>query len=245
MFAAILRDAARQYRRRPLALLVAFAVGVVELALARLPHAGALVAVTVPVGVAVLLADLLSDLFLVAYLAGGLEPAPPPARAALAAMRRAAGPGIRGQLLKLAYAACALLVAGIMGVLVFGPPDPGASQVAYDTRLTVAFVPLGGFALAFLAVVLPRVVLGGERRALLAAAGSHRVARAYFPVCLALGLAETVPFLDGLLHGVVADAVSLALGTVLSPFVIAAANALYLRTRALQALTPERGGPPR
>jgi hypothetical protein len=242
VLAAILRDAARQYRRRPLALLVTFVIGAAEVGLARAPRGGALVALTVPAGLAILVVDMLSELFLIAYLAGGLEPEPPPAGQALAAMRRAVGPGIRGQLLKLAYLACALLVAGIMGVLVFGRPDPGAGEAAYDARLTVAFVPLGGFALAFLAVLLPRIVLGGERRAVLAAAASHRVARAWFPLCLALGLAETVQFLDSLLHGVAADAVALGVGTPLTPFVLAAANALYLRTRTLQALTPERGG---
>jgi phage shock protein PspC (stress-responsive transcriptional regulator) len=69
VFAAVLRDAWRQYRRRPLAAVVAVAIGGLPV---FFDPRSALVAV--PFTVALLLAGLLVELFLVAWLA---RPRPP------------------------------------------------------------------------------------------------------------------------------------------------------------------------
>jgi len=89
MFVAVVRDAWRQYRRRPLAAVVAVVVGGLPV---FLEPDDPLVAV--PLAVALLAAGLLVELFLVAYLAGALDPAPSPASAALSAP--ASGPGCCG-----------------------------------------------------------------------------------------------------------------------------------------------------
>ena len=226
MFAAVLRDAWRQYRRRPLAAVATVVVGGLPVFLE--PEAAA---VAVPLALLLLAAGLLVELFLVAWLAGVLDPVPTSAAAALAAVRRTLAAGVRAGLLRAGY----LLLALLVGLLLFGPRESGPLPEPEQAKLAVGLWPLFGIALAFLAVLMQRVVLGGERRARQAARVSHRVASAHFPICLLIGLAQAcglvlaslgldLPVLAGL-------SLLLALA---DPYLIAMSNALYLRTRTGQ-----------
>ena len=226
MFAAVLRDAWRQYRRRPLAAVIAVVVGGLPVFLEPDDPV-----VAVPLAVLLLGAGLLVELFLVAWLAGALDPAPPPAAAALAVMRRAIGPGIRAGLLRALYLLAALMV----GLLLFGSREGGPLPESEQTKLAVGLWPLFGVALAFLAVLMQRVVLGGERRVRLAAGASHRVASAHFPICLLIGVLQASGLVMASL--VVEFWLLAALSILLAladPYLIGMSNALYLRTRAEQ-----------
>jgi hypothetical protein len=226
MFTTIVRDAWRQYRRRPLAAVPAVVVGGLPVFLA--PDE---TLVAVPLAVALLAAGLLVELFLVAWLAGVLAPAPTSAAEALAVMRRTIGPGVRAWLLRAAY----LLAALTVGLLLFGRREGGPLPSAEQTKLAVGLWPLFAIAFAFLAVLMQRVVLGGERRVRQAATVSHRVAWSYFPICLLIGLAQACGLVvaslvtEFWLLAVVSIALALA-----DPYLIAMSNALYLRTRADQ-----------
>jgi hypothetical protein len=239
VFVAVLRDAWRQYRRRPLAAVVTVAVGGLPVFLD--PHSPLL---AVPYSVALLVAGLLVELFLVAWLAGALAPVPTAAADALATTRRAIGPGVRAWLLRVGY----LLLALLVGLLLFGPRDSEALPRPEQTKLAIGLWPLFGFALAFLAVLMQPVVLDGQpvRQA---AALSHRVAAANFPLCLLIGLAQASGLvlasfnLQFTVMAVLAIVLALA-----DPFLIGMSNALYLRARATVA-APQAGGgalrPPR
>jgi hypothetical protein len=226
MLAAVLRDAWRQYRRRPLAALITVVVGGLPV---FLEPGDPLVAV--PLAVALLAAGLLVELFLVAWLAGVLDPAPSSVATALATTRRAIAPGVRAGLLRAAY----LLLALMVGLLLFGSREGGPLPESEQTKLAVGLWPLFAIAFAFLAVLMQRVVLGGERRVRQAAAVSHRVASAHFPLCLLIGLLQAC--------GLVLASLSLdfwmlaGLTTLLAladPYLVGMCNALYLRTRADQ-----------
>jgi hypothetical protein len=226
MLVAVLRDAWRQYRRRPLAALITVVVGGLPV---FLEPGDPLVAV--PLAVALLAAGLLVELFLVAWLAGVLDPAPSSAATALATTRRAIGPGVRAGLLRAAY----LLLALMVGLLLFGSRETGPLPESEQTKLAVGLWPLFAIAFAFLAVLVQRVVLGGERRVRQAAAVSHRVASAHFPLCLLIGLLQAC--------GLVLASLSLEfwmlagltmLLALADPYLIGMCNALYLRTRADQ-----------
>jgi hypothetical protein len=227
MFAAVLRDAGRQYRRRPLAAVPAVVVGGLPVFLD--PDDPLL---AVPLAVFLLGAGLLVELFLIAWLAGALGPGPVSAPAALATMRRSIAPGVRAGLLRAAY----LLLALMVGLLLFGSRDTAEPlPQAEQTKLAIGLWPLFGIALAFLAVLMQRVVLGGERRVRQAAGVAHRVASAYFPICLLIGLLQG----SGLvLASLVAEFWMLAVLSILlalaDPYLIGMSNALYLRTRADQ-----------
>ena len=227
MFAAVLRDAWRQYRRRPLAAVLAVVVGGLPVFLD--PDDPLL---AVPLAIVLLGAGLLVELFLVAWLAGALDPAPTSAPAALAAMRRTIAPGVRAGLLRAAY----LLLALMVGLLLFGSRDSGEPLPdSEQAKLAIGLWPLFGVAFAFLAVLMQRVVLGGERRVRQAAGVAHRVASAHFPICLLIGLLQA----SGLvLASLVAEFWVLAVLSILlalaDPYLIGMCNALYLRTRADQ-----------
>jgi hypothetical protein len=226
MFAALLRDAWRQYRRRPLAAVITVVVGGLPV---FLEPGDPLVAV--PLAVLLLAAGLLVELFLVAWLAGALDPVPSSAAAALATTRRAIGPGVRAGLLRAAY----LLLALLVGLLLFGSRDSGPLPESEQTKLAVGLWPLFGIAFAFLAVLMQRVVLGGERRVRQAASVSHRVASAHFPICLLIGLLQASGLVVASLSidfwALAALSILLALA---DPYLIGMSNALYLRTRADQ-----------
>lgn len=239
MFVAVLRDAWRQYRRRPLAAVVAVAIGGLPV---FFDPRSALVAV--PFTVALLLAGLLVELFLVAWLAGALAPVPTAAADALAATRRAIVPGVRAWLLRVAY----LLLALLVGLLLFGPRDSEALPRPEQVKLAVGLWPLFGFALAFLAVLMQPVVLD-RQRVRQAAAISHRVAAANFPICLLIGLVQAsglvLASFDLKFTVMAVLAIVLALA---DPFLVGMSNALYLRARAAAEAAQPGGGalrPPR
>ena len=228
MFVAVLRDAWRQYRRRPLAAVLAVVVGGLPVFLE--PDEPL---VAVPLAVVLLAAGLLVELFLVSWLASAIDPAPSPtpAAAALATMRRTIGPGVRAGLLRAFY----LLAALTVGLLLFGSRESGPLPESEQTKLAIGLWPLFGFAFAFLAVLMQRVVLGGERKVRQAASVSHRVASAHFPLCLLIGLLQA----SGLVvASLVVEFWALAVLSILlalaDPYLIAMSNALYLRTRADQ-----------
>jgi hypothetical protein len=240
VFAAVVRDAWRQYRRRPLAALVTVAVGGLPV---FLQPGNPLVAV--PLALALLAAGLLVELFLVAWLAGALDSVPTSAAAALATMRRCIGPGVRAGLLRAVY----LLLALTVGLLLFGARDSGPLPQAEQAKLAVGLWPLFGIAFAFLAVLVQRVVLGGERRVRQAAAVSHRVASAHFPLCLLIGLLQASGLVVAslILNFTVMATLSILLALA-DPYLIGMSNALYLRTRADQEPAGAGGGslrPPR
>jgi hypothetical protein len=226
MFAAVLRDAWRQYRRRPLAAVLTLVVGGLPVFLD--PDDPLL---AVPLAIFLLGAGLLVELFLVAWLAGALDPAPTSAPAALAVMRRTIAPGVRAGLLRAAY----LLLALMVGLLLFGSRDSEPLPSSEQAKLAVGLWPLFGVAFAFLAVLMQRVVLGGERRVRQAAGASHRVASAYFPICLVIGLLQSCGLV---LASLVAEFWMLATLSILlalaDPYLIGMCNALYLRTRTDQ-----------
>jgi hypothetical protein len=228
MFAAVLRDAWRQYRRRPLAAVITVVVGGLPVFLE--PEDPVL---AVPLAVVLLAAGLLVELFLISWLAGAIDPAPSPtpAAAALATMRRTIGPGVRAGLLRAFYLLGALMV----GLLLFGSREGGPLPESEQTKLAVGLWPLFGVAFAFLAVLMQRVVLGGERRVRQAAGVSHRVASAHFPLCLLIGLLQA----SGLVvASLVIEFWVLAVLSILlalaDPYLIGMCNALYLRTRSDQ-----------
>ena len=226
MFVAVVRDAWRQYRRRPTAAVIAVVVGGLPVFLE--PDDPLL---AVPLALVLLAAGLLVELFLVAYLAGGLDPAPPPAAAALATLRRTIGPGVRAGLLRAGY----LLLALTVGLLLFGSREEGPLPRSEQTKLAIGLWPLFAIAFAFLAVLDQRVVLGRERKVRQAATVSHRVASAHFPICLLIGLLQA----SGLvLASLVVEFRLLAGLSILlalaDPYLIGMSNALYLRTRADQ-----------
>jgi hypothetical protein len=239
VFVAVLRDAWRQYRRRPLAAVVTVVVGGLPVFVD--PHSPLL---AVPYTVVLLAAGLLVELFLVAWLAGALAPAPTAAADALAATRRAIAPGVRAWLLRVGY----LLLALVVGLLLFGPRDSEALPRPEQTKLAIGLWPLFGVALAFLAVLMQPLVLD-RQRVRQAAALSHRVAAANFPLCLLIGLAQASGLvlasfnLQFTVMAVLAIVLSLA-----DPFLVGMSNALYLRARATAA-APQAGGgalrPPR
>jgi hypothetical protein len=226
MFAAVVRDAWRQYRRRPLAAVISVAVGGLPVFLE--PDEPA---VAIPLAVVLLGAGLLVELFLVAWMAGVLGPAPTSAAAALASLRRTIGPGIRAGLLRAAY----LLAALTVGLVLFGSREGGTLSHTDQTKLAVGLWPLFGVAFAFLAVLMQRVVLGGERRVRQAATSSHRVASAYFPICLLIGVLQACGLVVASLVATfwLLATLSIVLA-LLDPYLIAMSNALYLRTRADQ-----------
>jgi uncharacterized membrane protein YciS (DUF1049 family) len=226
MFAAVVRDAWRQYRRRPLAAVISVAVGGLPVFLE--PDEPL---VAVPLAVVLLAAGLLVELFLVAWLAGVLDPAPSSAGAALATLRRTIGPGIRAGLLRAAY----LLAALVVGLLLFGSRDSEPLPASEQAKLAIGLWPLFGIAFAFLAVLVQRVVLGGERRVRQAATVSHRVASAHFPLCLLIGLLQACGLVVASLVTTFWLLATLSILLALAdPYLIAMSNALYLRTRADQ-----------
>jgi hypothetical protein len=234
LLVAVLRDAWRQYRRRPLAAVVAVTVGGLPI---FVDPRSALVAV--PLAVVLLAAGLLVELFLIAWLAGALAAAPTAAADALAATRRSIGPGARAWLLKAAY----LLLALLVGLLLFGPRGSEPLPRTEQTKLAVGLWPLFGFALAFLAMLTQRVVLDGERRVRQAAAFSHRVAAANFPICLLIGLVQASGLVLASFNLSFTVTATLAiLLALVDPFVIGMSNALYLRARAVAE--PRPGGGP-
>lgn len=233
VFAAVLQDAWRQCRRRPLAVVLAVAFGLVQVPLTLAGESLQLV-----LAIPLLVVNLLLELFLIAYLAGALGSAPAAAAGSLAAARRSFLPGLRAFLLKGVYAIPAFLI----GILLLGPRDTGPLPASEQTKFFVGLAPLFAFAWAFLAVLPQRVVLDNERGVLRGATVAHRVAAAHFPICLVIALVDAISLTTaGLPTGVAGLAAIMLVLSLLEPFRIAMGNALFLRTRALHAVEPKAG----
>ncbi len=231
VFAAILQDAWRQYRRRPLAVVLTVGLGVVQ---ALLTLAGETVQLVI--AVPLLVVSLMLELFLIAYLADALGSGSPAAAASLATARRSFGPGVRAFLLKVVYALPAFLI----GILLLGHSDNTPLPASEQAKFFVGLAPLFAFAWAFLAVLPQRVVLDNERRVLRGASVAHRVAAAHFPICLVIALIDAVSLMTAGLPTGLAGLAAITLGlALLEPFRIAMGNALFLRTRALHAVEPK------
>ena len=230
MFAAILQEAWRQYRRRPLAVVLCLALG-----LAQVPLTLAGLSVQRAVILPILLLNLLLELFLIAYLAGAIGREPAPASAALSSATRSFAPGIRAYLLKVVYALPAFLI----GVLLLSPGDTTTLSSSQQAKFIIGLAPLFGFAWAFLAVLPQRVVLDNERKVLKGASVAHRVAVAHFPICLAISLVEAVSLVaSGLTTGLGGLTAVIVVLSLLEPFRIAMGNSLFLRTRELHTAEP-------
>jgi hypothetical protein len=228
VFAAVLQDAWRQYRRRPLAIVLAVAFGLVQVPLTLAGETLQLV-----LAIPLLILNLLLELFLIAYLAGALGSGPTAAAGALARARRTFVPGVRAFLLKGVYA----IPAFVIGILLLGPRDTGPLPASEQTKFFVGLAPLFAFAWAFLAVLPQRVVLDNERRVLRGATVAHRVAAAHFPICLVIALVDAISLTTaGLPTGLAGLAAIMLVLSLLEPFRIAMGNALFLRTRALHVV---------
>jgi hypothetical protein len=220
VFTDVIRDAARQYRRRPLAALLV--LGLNTSFLLELAPTAVQTAALLPLAAA----GFVAELFVIAWLGGAIDRSHRTARESLRSALDAVWPALRATLLQLCYGAVVLLV----GLLLFGRRLDGTTTPV--AVLMAGTAPLIGFALAFLAVLVPALVLDGQRRVLVAAARSHRVASRYFPICLIIGMAGaadialgyqrwSLPVLAAVVGGV----------SLLRPFVLGMANSLYLRTR--------------
>jgi hypothetical protein len=252
LLGAVVRDAWRQCRRRPLAVVVGFlAVGATP---GLPPHltqgsqelhgwANLLIVPLLPAGIAL---SLLGPLFIVAYLGC---PAPPgqrggAIRAAARATRSALRPGIAAGVL-MWVVVFPVQLAVLLGEFILGPtlaadpPVTTAAAVRQELvfRLVVTW-PLVTLALAMLALLLPRIVLDGAREVERAVSLSGRVARRAAPVCLLIGLLQAagVAIRAGSSTSVVL-AVSAAVGLAWV-FGVAMANALLWHTRPWQADVP-------
>jgi hypothetical protein len=231
VFAAVLHDAWRQCRRRPLAIVLAVAFGLVQVPLTLAGET-----VQLALAIPLLILNLLLELFLIAYLAGALGSGPTGAAGALVRARRTFVPGVRAFLLKGVYA----IPAFVIGILLLGPRDTGPLPASEQTKFFVGLAPLFAFAWAFLAVLPQRVVLDNERRVLRGASVAHRVAAAHFPICLVIALIDALSLTtSGLPTGLAGLAAIILVLSLLDPFRIAMGNALFLRTRALHVVEPK------
>jgi hypothetical protein len=154
--------------------------------------------VFVPLDLVGLALSLLGPLFIAAYLgcwapswqAGGAV------RMAARATRDALGPGIAAVVLTW-LVTFPVSIAVLLGELMLGPTfaadppitTPAALRQEFLFRLVVTW-PMVTVALAVLALVLPQIVLDGEREVVRAVKLSGRVARRAWPVCLLIGLLE-------------------------------------------------------
>lgn len=247
MLGAIVRDAWRQCRRRPLAV----AIGAVLVAGSPgfPPHldrpsqelhgwSNLVFVLIIPAG---LVLSALVPLFVVAWLGsarwpgrlgGGVVAA---ARVAWDALR----PGFEALLLTGIFilpAQFAVMVGGVvLPTFATDPPvqTPAALRQDLVVRLAVIW-PLVAAGLAVLALLLPRIVLDGERVVARAVNLSGRVARRAVPVCALIGLLEA----GGLvIRAGSSTAVELSVAGLVglgSVFGVAMANALLWHTRPWQ-----------
>jgi hypothetical protein len=253
----LVRDAWRQYRQRPLAAVLLLVVTGIPLALEMLPEP-ARVTVSVllfPIG---FVAGILVSLFLVPYLGGVINPAWPGRRQAWRATWRMVGPGLRAYFLWLAYAAVAIMAGVIIASALVdpgalraaSPPAAGAppsdDQVRFLILMLTGIAPLIAFATAFLTTLQQRVLLDGERRALAAAVLSHRIARRNFPICLLIALLTMIRIPVEAAQLPITVRLGLgALATLLMPFTVGMANALYARERDPALASLEEASRPR
>lgn len=180
-------------------------------------------------------------LFLVAYLGGALGDQRAGVREALAATRRMLLLGLGGLVLTWAAVLPASGVAAAVGlaVLPIGTvEDASLPGREYVLRLLV-MGPVLAVAVALLAVLVPRIVLDGERDLGRAVGLSLRVARRALPVCLLIGVLQATPMVARIQAPLPLTSPLWAVLALLTLFGMAMANALLWHTRAWQL---ERSG---
>ena len=185
-------------------------------------------------------------LFLVAYLGGALRAERAGVREALAATRRMLLLGLAGLVLTWAAVVPTSMVAAAVGlaVLPIGTvEDASLAQREYLLRLGV-MGPLLAVALALLAVLVPRIVLDGERDLGRAVGLSLRVARRALPVCLLIGVLQATPMVARIQAPLPTTSPVWAVLALVTLVGMAMANALLWHTRAWQLEGSERPARP-
>jgi hypothetical protein len=181
-------------------------------------------------------------LFLVAYLGSALGDQQSGVREALAATRAVLWPGLAGLVVTWAAVVPTSMAAAAVGlaVLPLGTvEDASLPQREYVLRLGV-MGPLLAVAVGLLAVLVPRIVLDGERDLGRAVGLSLRVARRALPVCLLVGVLHATPMVARIQTPLPMTSpvwAVLALATLVG---MAMANALLWHTRAWQLEGSER-----
>jgi hypothetical protein len=179
-------------------------------------------------------------LFLVAYLGGALGDQRAGVREALGVTRRMLLPGLGGVVLTWAAVVPTSAVAAAVGLAVWPPgmvEDASLPEGEYVLRLVV-MGPLLAVALALLAMLVPQIMLEGERDLGRAVGLSLRVAAQALPVCLLIGVLQAAPMVARIQAPLPLTSpvwAVLALGTL---FGMAMANALLWHTRACQLQGP-------
>jgi hypothetical protein len=252
LLAAVVRDAWRQCRRRPLAVvagvvLIGGSPGFPPQSTGReLEVGGWLGAALLPAALALSVLWLLAMLFLVAYLAGALRPELARAARALRRTRDSWPAGILALVIVSAVSTFpAQLAAALFQTLAgdtspdVGLPDPPSAPWDGLALRLLPIWPVAALGPAVLALLTPRIVVDGDRDVQRAVAASVRVARRTFPICLLIGLLQAggQVIRGGSSLGVMlAVAAAAGLGAV---FAMAMANALLWHTRSLQ-IDPDR-----
>jgi len=249
LLGVVVRDAWRQCRRRPLAV----AIGAVLAAGSPgfPPHldqpsqelhgwSNLVFALIIPAG---LVLSVVAPLFLVAWL--GCQRLPGRSRgagvvAAARATRAALRPGVQALVLTWVFSLPAqfavLIGEGVLGpTFATDPPvqTPAALRQELVFRLAVMW-PLVAAGLAVLALLLPRIVLDGERAVERAVNLSGRVARRAVLVCALIGLLEAGGLVIRAGSSTTVELTVAGLAGLGSLFGIAMANALLWHTRPWQ-----------
>jgi hypothetical protein len=246
----VVRDAWRQCRRRPLAIALIVVLAYVSPGTPGPDrtvevHGWAAVAL-VPLSVTAALLTAVGLLFPVAYLGGALRDQPSGVREALGVTRRMLWPGLAGFVVTWAAVIPASGVAAVVGLALWPPgiveeaSQPGRE---YVLRLLV-MGPLLAAAVGLLAVLVPRIVLEGERDLGRAVGLSLRVAGRALPVCLLIGLLQAAPMVARIQPPLPLTSPVWALLALVTLVGMAMANALLWHTRAWQLDGSERPARP-
>ena len=242
IFAAVVGDAWRQCRRRPLAIAAIVLLAYLSPGSAgpsqptREVHGWAAAALLLLV-IAASVLTWVGLLFLVAYLGGALRAEGSGVREALRATRRMLLPGLAGFVVTWAAVVPTSMVAAAVGLalLPLGTvEDPSLPGREYVLRLGV-MGPLLAVAVALLAVLVPRIVLDEERDLGRAVGLSLRVARRALPVCLLIGVLQAAPMVARIQTPLpLASPVWAVVLALLTVFGMAMANAVLWHARAWQ-----------
>jgi hypothetical protein len=157
-------------------------------------------------------------------------------REALGVTRRMLLLGLGGLVLTWAAVVPTSMVAAAVGLAVLPPgtiEDASQPQREYVLRLGV-MGPLLAAAVALLAVLVPRIVLDGERDLGRAVGLSLRVARRALPVCLLIGVLQVTPMVARIQAPLPLTSPVWAVLALLTLVGIALANALLWHSRAWQ-----------
>ena len=175
-------------------------------------------------------------LFLVAYLGGALRDQRSGVRDALGATRRMLWLGLGGYVVTWAAVIPTSGVAAVVGLAVWPPgtvEDASLPGREYALRLLV-MGPLLAVAVALLAVLVPRIVLDGERDLARAVGLSLRVAGRALPVCLLIGVLQAAPMVARIQPPLPLTSPLWAVLALVTLVGMAMANALLWHARAWQ-----------